>query len=412
VFWFLYKVAPGFSYFRRSGALYYFPVLAAAVLAAFTLNDWLKPTPVLSLRMAWRVLALAGIIPLAAVFFLQPGLASRGALLYFVAMELLALAVFTAQRFPSAVWGVALLSLADLYYFHGVQFAFLLRNFKFPSVAGISQLQDSPTDPYRVALAPFGGTWDNRGEILGFENPGGYLIFRLQRYQDYMQRIHSPDSPLLAEANARYLLTTPPLMREGLRTLAIAPNENRVEIPSGLPADPPYIPSGDFPGSLKLFRDLDAVPRYYFSSSVEVIPERAKQLDRMSEPSFPQSRSAVLDANPGVSIDNCSQDTVQVLNSSPNQTRLRTISHANCLLISTVSYDADWRIYVDGKRTSVYIANTVFRASVVPVGTHLVEMKFEPRTLWLGMAISAACGLALLGLSRWGSPVVEVYLET
>jgi hypothetical protein len=317
-----------------------------------------------------------------------------------VAIEVFALALLVITHFPAraslAVYLLAGVCLGDLYYFHGRQFAFYLRDYQMPQVDSIPQLAASPGDPYRVAIAPFNGPWDNLGEIAGFENPGGYMMFRPQRYQSLFQRIQSPDSPLLAEANARYLLTSPGMFREGLRRGAVAPIENRVQIPSGMPANPPYVPAGSFPENLRLFRNTDAVPRYYFSSSTEIIPDVEKQLDRMSDASFARRRAAVLEENLGVAISDCAADPVTVVRYSPNVILLDVVAHSNCLLVAGDSYHPGWRAYVDGVRTNVFLANVVFRASIVPAGKHVVEFRFEPAILWLGMAISAVAGVAII----------------
>ena len=406
VFWFFYKFAPGFSFFRRSSSLYYFPVLAAAVLSAYSLNDILSRAPVFSLRRVARYLLLLSVIPAAIFFLLRGGIESRGALPYLAVMEILAVALFAITRFPARASAVgyvlAACAFTDLYYFHGGQFSLLDRNFSYPQLDRIAQLRESPADPYRVALAPFGAYWDNLGEIVGFENPGGYLIFRQKRYQDYIERIQTPDSPLLAVANARYLLTSSRMLHPSLRRFAVASLENRVQLPSGPAPDPPYVSAGDFPQGLEMFRNTSATPRYYFSSSATVIPDPQKRLDRMSDPTFAIQRAAVLEVAPDVPIDNCANDPVQVLEYTPNAIRLQVVSHGNCLLVAVDSYQSDWRTYTDGAPTPVYIEDSVFRATVIPPGKHSVELKFKPVEMWVGIALSLAFGLALL------IPVVKI----
>ena len=49
------------------------------------------------------------------------------------------------------------------------------------------------------------------------------------------------------------------------------------------------------------------------------------------------------------------------------------------------------------KETPIYRANYLFRAVVVPAGTHKLEMKFEPKGFYLGKNLSLAANIVVLG---------------
>jgi hypothetical protein len=65
------------------------------------------------------------------------------------------------------------------------------------------------------------------------------------------------------------------------------------------------------------------------------------------------------------------------------------------LVVLADAYDPGWRAWVDGRRSSVLIANVAFRAVAVPAGRHAIEMRYQPPSVALGLSLSAA-GLVLL----------------
>ena len=65
------------------------------------------------------------------------------------------------------------------------------------------------------------------------------------------------------------------------------------------------------------------------------------------------------------------------------------------MLLLNDRYDANWRVYLDGKPTALLRANYLMRAVAVPPNEHQVEFRFEPeiRPLYVSLAV---CVLAVL----------------
>ena len=59
------------------------------------------------------------------------------------------------------------------------------------------------------------------------------------------------------------------------------------------------------------------------------------------------------------------------------------------LVFSEIAYPA-WKAYLDGKPTTLFIANHALRAVHLPPGDHVVDLKFESDALRLGLAVSLA----------------------
>ena len=82
----------------------------------------------------------------------------------------------------------------------------------------------------------------------------------------------------------------------------------------------------------------------------------------------------------------------------PEYLRMETSSTAPGLLVLSEPYDPDWRAYIDGEQVPLYAANHLLRAVPLPVGEHVVEMRYEPQPMRIGAAISFVTifGIAIL----------------
>ncbi|PYQ38143.1 MAG: hypothetical protein DMF77_24865 [Acidobacteria bacterium] len=67
------------------------------------------------------------------------------------------------------------------------------------------------------------------------------------------------------------------------------------------------------------------------------------------------------------------------------------------------AYDPGWRATVDGHPAPVLIANHAFMAVGLPAGSHVVELRYRPRSVALGSAASLA-GLAIGVALVWKRP--------
>ena len=86
----------------------------------------------------------------------------------------------------------------------------------------------------------------------------------------------------------------------------------------------------------------------------------------------------------------------------PNRLELEiTTSGGAWLVLSDVMYPG-WRVHVDGEEAELSHADYLFRGVWVPQGTHTVNFLYQPRSFWLGAAVSLpAWVLALFLYIRW-----------
>ena len=99
---------------------------------------------------------------------------------------------------------------------------------------------------------------------------------------------------------------------------------------------------------------------------------------------------------------------IESLTDSGNTVTIRaSLPQAGWLILSDTFYPG-WQAAVDGLPTEIRAANTAFRAVQVPAGAHTIEFRYEPRSVSIGLLVSLACLVIIIGgliVSHWrGQP--------
>jgi len=80
----------------------------------------------------------------------------------------------------------------------------------------------------------------------------------------------------------------------------------------------------------------------------------------------------------------------------PERVVIRTSGSAPAALVLADAWYPGWEATLDGAPAAIALADTAFRAVMVPEGEHRVEMRYRPRSFRLGIAFAAAAAAALL----------------
>jgi hypothetical protein len=165
---------------------------------------------------------------------------------------------------------------------------------------------------------------------------------------------------------------------------------------------PPYEPVGGEDG-LTLYRNPDALPRFFLVSASEryATPEegRARLLAADFDPAtrvlLPAGETAPLPVSsaPGGAS---SPGRVEVLSRSAHAIRLRVTTPQDAILVSSEVYYPGWTTRVDGADAPTLLVDTAFRGTIVPAGTHDVEMVYVPRSFRIGAGVSLAALLVAI----------------
>lgn len=142
---------------------------------------------------------------------------------------------------------------------------------------------------------------------------------------------------------------------------------------------------------LDVYRDKELLPRVFLVGSVEVLESLEAVFDRLTDETF-DPRQTVLLEHPiehGPAPNGGEAGSALLRSRTANEVEIEVNASAQCMLVLADAYYPGWTAQVDGKAAPVYPAYGVFRAIVVPEGTHEVRFRYRPLSFLAGIAISS-----------------------
>jgi hypothetical protein len=152
-------------------------------------------------------------------------------------------------------------------------------------------------------------------------------------------------------------------------------------------------------GEVRVLRNTDALPYAWIVHEARSGPdsEAISQIEfgmldpqeiAVLEPSdsLPQLEAP---ADPGA-------ESVTVTGYEADRIRLNARLESPGIVVLSETYDPAWKVSVDGSSARLIAVDGVLRGVFLPAGEHSVELRYAPRSIPLGIAISAATALCLL----------------
>jgi hypothetical protein len=150
-----------------------------------------------------------------------------------------------------------------------------------------------------------------------------------------------------------------------------------------------------------------AFPRAFFVPTARVADSLDQTFDQMTRQPFDPAHEVVL-TNPGGEVAGATggasapaaggPPAATIDEYAPGYARLRVQAPAAGYLVLTDSFYPGWRASVDDRPAPILRADLLFRAVAVPAGEHTVRFWFDPDSLKLGLALSLAALVVVLGL--------------
>jgi len=328
-----------------------FAAMVGGVLVAWS-RDWLKTT-----ALAW-ILAAVTVVDLWVIdrrfFHTYPD-----ATVAFAADDVVDFLL--AQPGPSRIWT---LPVPSQYHSGGGNGG------DYPMVFGIEQVGGEHPNPLKRFTEYLGAgeqamiDWHNLlAEARAVETPQG-------------QAVAFQGSPgFLDAANVRFLVSMAPLSDPALRLVH--------QGTTGL-----------------VYENTRALPRAYLAPAVaRVAPERT--LEAMRQGWDPRQTAFVADTAKVALPSGPLQGDARVVRQGPDRVEVRARASRPALMVLADNYYPGWRATVDGRATTVYLANHTFRGVVVPAGEHTVVFTFAPDDLQTGLYVSLAAALLLCACGGW-----------
>jgi hypothetical protein len=244
-----------------------------------------------------------------------------------------------------------------------------------------------------------------RAMRLDLQDVQGYNPIQLARYVDLIEAINGVRQDY-HDANV-----LPSGVRSSLLDLL---NVRYVVVPNDLPPGRPRPDLSYLVGTTReVFRNADvrvlerttALPRAWIVHDAFEV-EKGEALDLLVTGGIDPRTTALVEGTlpPLAEPDDAAADAATITQYDADTIRLDARTGADGLLVLSEVYDEGWRAYVDGTRVPIYAANHALRAIPLAAGSHVVELRYEPASLRIGMALTGAglvAGVALLGLGGW-----------
>jgi hypothetical protein len=256
------------------------------------------------------------------------------------------------------------------------------RSLEYPETPDINYLKNDPSLYRIMTLGPF---LHHAFVPYGIEDISGYGSFYPKRYARYLfisQHKHiknlpdqfsrwiqfkHPNSPLLDLLNVKYILTP------------IEKNLNSSQF------------TKVYNGKINIYENKSAFPRAFCVSSFDIQTTDNGLTDMLRQwNNHDFQHKVLLEKQPDLywklkSHENTfMKSTVHIQKYQPNTIILKVKAPHHCMLVLGDSYHPGWQAFVDDVPETIYRANYIMRAVVVPKGEHTVTFQFKPNMLRFG----------------------------
>ena len=246
-------------------------------------------------------------------------------------------------------------------------------------------------DPATQALLVNG-----RPIYLGLYDIQGYNPLHLARYDDVMtalngasQDYHTANllasglhSPLLDLLDVRYILVDASLPARRFDVATIAADNREV-----------------FRTDRFVVYERDPVPHAWIVHDLRAVA-RGEALPLLTSGTVDPYRTALVEGPLPAAADPPpgAAEAARVTAYTPDRLTIATESAAPGLLVVSEIYESGWRAYVDGVPAPVLPTDHALRGVPLPAGEHVVELRYEPLSLRLGLLISGVAALLIAAI--------------
>jgi hypothetical protein len=171
----------------------------------------------------------------------------------------------------------------------------------------------------------------------------------------------------------------------------------------------------DVDRDIKIYQNLACLPRAFVVHAVRVAKDSQEALRLLQDPNFDLGAEIVLEKAPPPDVaiaggeaqadlqNKLTREDAEIALYTPNRVVIRTDTTYPGFLFLSDSYYPDWKAYVDGNVTEIYLADYAFRAVYLASGQHVVEFICEPRSFRLaaGVSLLALLSIVVLLVSPW-----------
>jgi len=157
-------------------------------------------------------------------------------------------------------------------------------------------------------------------------------------------------------------------------------------------------------GDVKIYENLDVLPRAFVVHEARFLQDDDAALAALQDEAFDPAQQVLLIGQPGSteSYGERCEEEVRMVSYTPERVAVEVRMGCPGYLVLTDAHYPGWLALVDGQPQDILRANQYFRAVSVPEGQHMVEFRYEPTSLKVGLLLSAAALASFVGGVVWG----------
>jgi len=243
---------------------------------------------------------------------------------------------------------------------------------------------------------------NNRASVLGLDDIQGYNPIQSRRYVEFQTALNGfvqeyreanvyaggLTSPLLNLLNARYVVIPAQIPADRLDLQQLVRDHQTVYQDD----------------QSRVLLNQNALPRAWIVHQA-IRMERDGDLTPFANGSVDPRRVALLETDPPPLAPPAdpTADMATITSYQPDVIRLRTRSDAPGLLMLSEITNPGWRATVDGRSVAVEIADHALQAVPIPAGEHTVALRYQPRSLQIGLVISLVALALLAAACVWSN---------
>ncbi|OGE00704.1 hypothetical protein A3J17_04075 [Candidatus Curtissbacteria bacterium RIFCSPLOWO2_02_FULL_40_11] len=132
-----------------------------------------------------------------------------------------------------------------------------------------------------------------------------------------------------------------------------------------------------------------APQQYFMTQNYRVAQIKSDVVNNLMDPDFNPLEEIVLEKDINLSEPLVNKWTIITRKEIPNAISFEINSDGEGLFVLTESYYPGWKAFTDEIEVEVLAANINSKAVVIPKGTHLLEFKYDPKSIRLGTTITS-----------------------
>ena len=221
----------------------------------------------------------------------------------------------------------------------------------------------------------------NRGVSFGIHDAYGYGSIYNKRHEEIVIAITKQDLPsdsnLLDLLNVKYVISPKDFKTKGYKSVSRAEKAN-------------------------IYENKNVLPRAFLVDKAIVIKDEEEILARMKTKDFDPAKEVILEevldslrSLEQYSSSDSREEYSEIVKYSPGKVVIEANVGSPQFLVLSDSYYPGWKAYIDGEQAKIYRADYILRAVHIDPGRHTIEFIYDPFSFKIG-AIMTLAALALI----------------